>query len=72
MAETPPRSDLLAIAFEVAETLCDAGLDGPEGLTVIGMALGIYMEALKVPHPGMAPMAKHVSTTARATFNAFR
>lgn len=65
------NDDRIRLAREIAVTMTDKGMNGPEGLTVLAMAMGIYMEAQPGTLP-FEPAADVVCTVAKLTFNALR
>ncbi len=64
--------DRIELAHGIATTLWDAGVRGPEGLTIMAMALGIYMEAQAGSHRNLEPLAEVICSVAKQTFDAFQ
>lgn len=62
----------ISIAHGIATALWDAGVSGPDGLTIMAMALGIYMESQEGSHRNLEPLAEVVCSVAKQTFDAFR
>lgn len=70
--KTANGRDHIALAHDIATRLWDAGLRGPDGMTVMGMAMGIYMEAQEGSHRNLKPIADAVCSVAQQTFDAFQ
>lgn len=71
-AAQTPRPDRIALAHEIAVKLWDAGIRGPDGCTIMAMALGIYMEAQEGAHRGLRPVSDAMCSIAQQTFDAFQ
>jgi len=67
-----PDPDRISMAHKIATLLWDAGVRGPDGLTILGMAMGIYMEAQEGAHRNMRPLSEALLKSAQMTFDAFR
>lgn len=67
--EPKPSIDL---AYEIASMLWEKGFRGPDGLTVIGMAMGIYLEAQEGAHRNLEPINDALLRAAKMTFDAMR
>lgn len=64
--------DRIGLAYEIATRLWDAGRRGPEGVTVLAMAMGIYMEAQEGAHRNLKPINDVMLTVAQMTFDSFQ
>lgn len=64
--------DDLALAYEIATRLWSEERHGPDGVTVLAMALGIYMEAQEGTHRGHMPIVKTMHEHGVALFDQFR
>lgn len=64
--------DDIALAYEVATRLWDEGRRGPDGVTVLALTMGIYLEAQEGGHRGIMPVAKVVCEQGTAAFDQFR
>lgn len=64
--------DALEVAYDIATRLLEARLHGHEGITVLAMALGIYMEARQVDHEKLLPISDAVCQVAQQTFVLFQ
>ena len=62
----------IILAHEIATKLWDAGQRGPDGLTVLAMALGIYMEAQEGAHRELKPLADTMCEVAQMVFDRFQ
>jgi hypothetical protein len=65
-------ADRIKLAHEIAVKLWDAGQRGPDGLAVMGMALGIYMEAQEGAHREFKPLADVMCRVAQEVFDRFQ
>ena len=67
------HEDRLRYALEVAVKLWDVGIRGPEGCAVLGLAVGIYLEADEAISRGMvAHTTDAVGDNAQRAFDTFR
>ena len=60
------------LAHEIATRLWDAGMRGHDGITVLSMAMGIYMEAQEGAHRNLRPISDAMLLAAQQTFDAFQ
>lgn len=66
------RRDNIGLAHDIAVLLWDAGVRGPDGTLILGMAMGIYMEAQEGAHRGLKPIADALCAVAVQTYDAFQ
>lgn len=69
MAEQKP---LLGLAHDIATQLGSQALDGPEGVQVLAMAMGIFLEGQEGSHREMIPVARAINEVAQIVFDKLR
>jgi len=65
-------TDRIGDSYKIAKMLWDSGYSGPDGATVLAMALGIYMESQEGSHRNMRPVVDAMLKSAQITFDAFQ
>lgn len=62
----------IGVAHQIATQIWDAGYRDTDGLMVLGMALGIYMEAHEGGHRELRPLSDGMLQSAQIAFDALR
>ena len=70
--KTTERRARISLAHEIATKLWDAGYREAEGVAVLAMALGIYMEAQEGAHCEFRPLIEGMLRAAQMTYDAFQ
>ena len=62
----------IVLATKIATMLYDAKLQGPDGASILAMALGIYVESHPDSHRELAPLCEGMLKAAQIAFDALR
>jgi hypothetical protein len=65
-------NDHTGAAWKIAKQMEESGYDETQALSVIGMALGIYVESIEGSHRGLLPLSDALLNVAQKTFDAMR
>lgn len=66
------RAPVIETAYEFAQKLWGMDITAPEGLMILGMAMGIFLESVEGSHRDMIPLADALHETAQRTFDQMR